>query len=506
MRNETTIGEATILQGNKPLDWYLRNQQMQAQNAYRQAQWERAAEQQRNREYNDLMKIDFSKPGQFQKDETVNEINAVKNETRERFYKNPHTTRGEVELEMGPKRDAAEARLQRRTMFDTEFAKYQAMVKANPKRYNADPNSGLPAVIQQTFKDASGRNIDIDQLEPEQVTQVFNSPAVVNPDVRTTDAIEDLKGRFARQEMGPEQMSALGFFREGAMNKARFMTVNERGEQVPGISDSLIEYVMSVDPSIADGYRWQMAREQAKGAGLNPNDIRAVQEIYADPKFQADTEGAVQDRIRGALEMHQQVEHRKIIQRTGTRQKDQGFGNDNVTEDDYRKVFDQIKGVTRLGEKIKEQADKIKTAAKDGKGNEADATADYEQFLKSKEVQDIAKTIKSGKYNGMFVQEVEPVVKENRPGLNVIVKVGTQTGADYTKATANEPVFVPLDDIPTLFELLKNNYSERKAKQMNWNTFEDYKNKRESEASDLGLDEKKPTKKKKTEADNLGLN
>lgn len=489
MAQEATIGDATVLQGNKPLDWAQRAQAMEQQNRWREWQNQQALQRQRAQDFNGLMKMDFSKPGQFQRDETINEINRVKADTRNSFYQNPMASRSDIEYEIGPKRDVAERRLQKRTMFDAEFAKFQPIVKSNPQRYNMDPDAGLPAVIQQAFKDENGRNRDIDELEPEMVARVFNSPAVVNPDVRTTDAIENLKSRFAKQEMGPEQASALGFFREGVFNKARFMRPDENGNMVPGVSDELIEYVRNVDPTVPQGYLWQLAREQARGAGLDPNNMAQVEQIYNDPKFQSDNEPIVNEKIRGSLEMHQQEEHKKIIQRTGTRPKEQGYGNTDATEDDYRKVYDQIKGIQRLGTKIKEQADAIKEAS-----GGATTDPDYAMFIKSPEVISLAQTIKSGKYNGMFVQDAVPTVEKGKPGISITVKVGTQQNPDYTKNTANEPVFVPLDDEATLFELLKNNYSEKKAKQMNWNTYEDFKNKVSGQA------------KKKTEADELGLN
>ncbi len=474
-----TPGEATIIQGNKPLDFYLRDQQIRGQAGYRQAQAQRQQEQMRNQNFQNLMKTDFGKPGNFQREQTYKEIGEIKDYSRKVAQANENSSLADMENMVGPKRDKVIQRLEKRNEIASFMKPHQDQVKAHPQRYNLDPNSGLPAVLNETLY-REGKDVDVDELDQEQVNAAYNHPAATNPDTRLTDSIEDLKGKFSRLELGPEQASALGFMREGALNKARFMTMDEQGNMVPGVSPELVDYTKHVDPSIAEGYRWRLAKQQAIGAGVNPNDLNAVSEIYTNPKFQEESEPYVNEQIKRALEMHQQIEHRDVIQKTGTLSQGQ---KDAPKEDHYKVTDEQIKAIT--------------SSIKD------------HRIDKSPVAEELIKTLVNKKYTNATIVDAKPVVRTmgDNPTPKDLIHLKLDMGVKQNPKTFEyerlfEDRYIDAHDESALFDLFKSNHETKVAKQMGWNGLQKYRDKHRTESEKWKLKDPKA----KTEAEAYKLN
>lgn len=469
MRNSTSTGDATIIQGNKPLEFWQRNQAVQGNNAFRQMQYDRQMEQMRNQNFQNLMKTDLGTPGNFQREQSVNEVNSVRDYTRKLALNNPNASMTELENNVGPKQDEARRRLAKRNELSETFKSYQDQVKAHPERYNLDSKSGLPAVLQSELYDENGKDRNVDDLEHQTFHDAFNHGAVVNPYVRTADVVEKTKSKFSNLELGPEQASALGFFREGAMNKARFMKPDGKGGMTPGVSDELVDYTLHSDPTIGEGFRWKLAQRQAEGAGIDANDIKAVKGIYDDPKFKEISRPEVYQMTKRALEMHQQEEHRDVMQRTGTLTDAQ---RNQATPDDYKKIHDQITEVQDISKRIAEEAKTF-----DFK-NMPNTATEKQKFLTSPKLDHLVQTIKNGKYTGFYVQEAKPVFDGGKMAIDITMNRGTQIDPDTKeKKPMIETRRVDLDDEATLFDLLKGNYADKKQKDLNWNSYTDYKNK-----------------------------
>lgn len=481
-RGREGSGEAQILQGNAGLAQLLRNQQYAQQQAMYQQRLQYQMQQQRTQRDNSLMRTDFGEknPGAFQREQTVKEANAVRNKYIDAYKSNPYHSGPDIESFIegsggeGSKGYASE-RKAKRAEVQKALDQYQKEVTKDPKRY--DP-AALSAHHDYLFSDvnpSTGKvaDKDIEQINPDAVGNAAQHPSVANPHARIYDAVEPLiKHQMQYSVPGQVQQTPGGFMKVDQVGRTTFMRnmgTPENPKYEPGVGPEQVQFVLDADPSIEKRFMWDIAKDQVKAGKGNPEDIDQVNEVYKAIEHSHDPSIIAQVYAKTKKDLDR-------LQTESTTQKYISYGKQSETqkvaptEDDYKITRDQVNSI---GDAF----------------NKGDVTKTH----------DLLRNLENKKYNGMYIMKAEPAIEGNAKNdiekgrIKLTLKVGTAGGfafrkdekgtvitdpksglplMDYnapTKADATETIYLDPKNKSALFDLLKYNHPEKKAKQMGYN-------------------------------------
>lgn len=464
-RGREGSGEAQILQGNPGLAQLLRNQQYAQQSGQNMMRMQYQLMQQRNQRDNQLLKSDFSKPGTFQQEESLNEINNVRDLTMKYAKQNPYASRLDIEQAVGEEKSKTHANIARRNEIQAELKNYQQEITKDPNRYDPQALSLLHDHVFSNIDPKTGRmsNKHVSEIDPGMVGHLTSHPSAINPHTAIADAVSPIKQQLEMSDPGKDVNTGLGLVKEGATNKVRF--VKEDG--TPGISDHLINYVLEKNPAIENKFFWEIAQNNVKAAGGDPRDIELVKDKYDHLRHTNDPSvlRQVYDKTKSDLTEYQRVSKVDKYINLGKFSESQKVA---PTPEDYKITRDQVNSVNRAFEK-------------------GDVTG----------VHDLLRNLENKKYNGMYVLKAEPSIETDSKGpdkrrIKLTMKVGSAGGyalktdengnvmtndkgqpiVDYntpTKSNATETVYLDPRNKSALFDLLKYNHAEKKAKQMGYN-------------------------------------
>jgi len=465
-RGREGSGEAQVFQGNAGLAQLLRNQQYQQQQQMSQQRMAYQMQQQRNQRDNQLMKSDFSKPGTFQQEQSMKEIGDVETMTQKFAKENPYASRMDIASAVQDQKNQVQANIARRTEIQDKLKGHQAILKKDFKRFDPEAVSLLHDYVLSDIDHKNGKLSpkNVQNIDPSAVESMLNHPSAINAHTAIVDAVAPIKQQLEMSEAGKDINTGLGIMKEGATNKIRF--VQDDGK--PGISKKLIAHVLDTNPAIEDKFFWEIAQNNVKASGGDPRDLDVVQEKYDyirhtdDPSFLKQ----VYDKTKLDLEQLQRVSSVNKYTNIGKFSETQKAA---PTEDDYKITRDQVNSISNSFAK-------------------GDVTGTH----------DLLRNLVNKKWNGMYVMDAEPSIETNAKGpdkrrIKLSLKVGTSGGyafrkdsngnvitdpqsnlplIDYntpTKANSTETVYLDPKNKSALFDLLKYNHPEKKAKQMGYN-------------------------------------
>lgn len=362
-----------LANGANPLQIYLNQKAYAQRNQYNQDRLAYQAQQAREKGFNDLMKMDLTKPGSFQRENSIQEENDYRKKIVDAYYKDPTISPSEMRFNTANDRAEVERKRAKRMEIGDTIKNVTDVAR---KDKNIDPTA-LANVVMREHTDYNPENGNltpkqVDEIDKEKIAESVNHPSVYKADSAIIDFANSLKGGISEGRVSPEFATALGTAREGIFGKMKFYQTDtngqplrdEKGNLVPGISQNLIDYVKEANPKIEQKYLWDIAKQQHAAAGGNPDDLQGIDKIYEsiahNPDQKEKFQPLIDQRIKQALGVHQKLENVTRIQRTGTFQKRSNnsgeFDNStsSFTEGDQLKDWsnvDESKGEDVIGYK-----------------------------------------------------------------------------------------------------------------------------------------------------------
>lgn len=464
-RGREGSGEAQILQGNAGLAQLMRQQQYRQQQAMYQQRLGYQMQQMRNQRDNQLMKSDFSKPGTFQQEQSMKEIGEVSDYTRRLAQENPYASRLDIENAVSEKKNQVQTRIARRNEVQEALKGHTSTLKKDFKRFDPDAVQILHDYVLSDVDHEKGRVApkDIEKIDPSAVESMLEHPSVINPHTAIVDAVAPIKQQLQFSEPGKVVNTGLGLMQVDETGKARFV----KADGTPGIDAHHVEYVLEKNPAIENKFFWEIAQQNVATAGGDPRDLEQVQGVYDQIRHTDDPSvlRQVYDKTKKDLEQLQSVS-------SGTKYTNLGKFSETQkvapSPEDYNITRDQVNSIATAFDK-------------------GDVT----------NINDLLKNLENKKYNGMFIMEAKPAIETDAKGpdkkrIKLTLKVGTAGGyafrtdangnvqtnekglplLDYntpTKANATETIYLDPKNKSALFDLLKYNHPEKKAKQMGYN-------------------------------------
>lgn len=468
-------GYAQILQGNKGLDVLLRRQQQNAANARWQMQLGLQLEKERAARDRELFKGDFSKPGIYQQENSINEINSVRDLTRNYALHNPHASVGQIQEAVSQQRNNVERRVAKRNEMQPVLKEYQANVLKDPNKYDKEALNLIHDKVLYNVNPETGKidHKDIDQIDPEQVQGILQHPSVHNAHALIVDTVAPIKKQLEMSDPAQTVNTGIGLLKEAHTNRVRF--VKEDG--TPGISDHLINYVLEANPNIENKFFWDVAQDRVKKAGGNPKDIDTVGKVYDTIRNSNDpsTLNEIKEKTRQSLDQLQQVSRTdKYINLGKFSQADkEGL---TPTEEDYKITHDRIKQIRT------EAHDVAKKISHEGTGMTLNVKYHNDKFEKL-----IAPLADGGIWDNKQIVKAEPEVKDGKYLIHLKVMDGTKTDANGVKEELLVDRYVNVNNDEQMFNLLNQLHGKKKHEKMNANQYMKLHGSSADEAAQLGL-------------------
>lgn len=310
-----------------PLSVLLGQQRQRQQQAYNQQRLNQQANLAREKGFTQLMETDLTKPGSFQREESIKEENDFRKKISDIYFKNPNKNPNEVRYETQNDRGEVERRRAKRMEVGDTIKNITEIAR---KDKNIDPTALANVVMREhtNFDVKSGKLTpkEIDEIDKEKIAQSVEHPSVYKADNAIIDLANNLKGGISAGTISPEFATALGTARQGIFGKMKFYQTDADGQPllgkdglpIPGVSQNLIEYVKESNPKVENKFLWDIAKQQHEAAGGNPDDLQAIDKLYEniahDPDQKAKFQPQVDQRIKEALGVHQKLEHNVKIQ------------------------------------------------------------------------------------------------------------------------------------------------------------------------------------------------
>lgn len=460
----TGAGEAQILQGNKGLDVLLRRQQQRQANARWQMQLGLQVDKQREARDRELMKNDYTKPGVYQQENSINEINELRDLTRNYALNNPNSSVAEINEAVSKKRKNVERRVAKRNEMQPVLKEYQAAIQKDPKIYDKEALKTLHDNVLYDVNPETGKvsHKDIDQIEPEHVQGILQHPSAYNAVPLITDMVGPIKAQMTYAPTGTVINTPFGQIEKSETQGVRFKNLEET-----------TNYVIHSDPRIENKLYWDVAKDQLKAAG-QPESLQAVQEVYDkirnDPKFNS----LVYAKAEPILNQLQQEVNKKYTKQIGTYTEGERTGA-TPTEEDYKITHDRIQQIRT------EAHDVAKTISHPGTGMTLNVKYHNDKFEKL-----IAPLADGGVWDGKQIVKAEPEVKDGKYKIHLRVMDGTQTDLGGNKKELLVDRYVDVNNDEQMFGLLNQLHGKKKHEKMNANQYMKLHGKSD-EAANLGL-------------------
>jgi hypothetical protein len=448
-------GEAQIFHGNKGLDILLqREQQRQRNQALRlhQDQWLARQKHERDRE---LMKMDFNKPGIFQQDESMRDIANFRKKTYDMALRNPSASALDIKQAMADEEAEAKDNIAKREIIQKLLDEQKQEYLKDSGKFDKNALVNLKAdLIYQSDENGNLGNRHVKNIDPEAIREINSHPSVWNNNALVIDKLAPIKSQMTYTPNGTVVDTPFGQLEKTEQHGVRFKNIGET-----------TNYVLHSDPRIENKAYWEVAQDQVRANGENPENILRVQQVYDqirnDPKFNS----SVYEKVEPIVKQLQQEVNKRYTKSIGTYSTAQKEGF-NPTDDHYKTTNDQM-------ESLVSKSGQTKTNLSLGPLKLGSVKSENPEFLKSR-----VPVPSDNKWDGKEIEKASPAYKNGKPVIRLVLKEGTKTDIMGNKQPFTTVHDIPVDmNNPEYFNYMKHNHGEKISKLMNENAYLKWKQK-----------------------------
>lgn len=349
-------GAATIYNPQRNVAMIVAQQNAQRKNAIAQQKNELAAQDRRQKQVNEMIESNYGKPGWFQQEDSVSEIEGIKKNSIEHSYQNPQSSIGELAYKFANDKAETNRKIAKRNEFQKTIELNNAAIKENDLLDGDWVSSYQTKLISEKKDDGTYGNRNIDQINKDRLQNATSHPASFNYSKGITDVVSDIKSQMVSSKDGEVNPGQYGFEYDQNQKKYRFK-LDPNGK----ISDDLVKYTLEQNEGIGDGIRWDIAKEEL-GLGdkskkyLTLDEIDAIDKKFEEIQYKNDPSIVLKERakVREALNQLQQTESRHDLSFTKYSEGD-GYGENNPADvrleriNNVRNVFNEGINPTKAG-------------------------------------------------------------------------------------------------------------------------------------------------------------
>lgn len=325
-------GAATIYNPDRNVARIVAQQNANRKNAIAQQKNDLAAQDRRQKQLNEMIESNYGKPGWFQQEDSVNEIEGIKKNSIEHSYQNPQSSISELAYKFSNDKAETNRRIAKRNELQKTIELNNAAIKEDELLDGDWVSAYQTKLISEKKDDGTYGNRNVDQIDKGRLQTATSHPRAYNYAKGVTDVVSDVKNQMIQSSDGPVTPGKYGFEYDDVQKKYRFK-VDSKGQ----ISDDLVKYVLESNDRVGDRIRWDIAKEEIVGSKnekyLTPEEIDAIDKKYEDIQFKNDPSIVLKERakVRESLNQLQQTESRHDLSFTKYSEGD-GYGENNPVD------------------------------------------------------------------------------------------------------------------------------------------------------------------------------